>query len=63
MLDAAPARGANPVPYYLAAGATLARDVPAGAILACDDVAPPRGSIAWALRREQDAAYFGAAAG
>jgi predicted homoserine dehydrogenase-like protein len=63
MLDAAPARGANPVPYYLAAGATIARDVPAGAILACDDVAPPRGSIAWALRREQDAAYFGAAAG
>jgi predicted homoserine dehydrogenase-like protein len=61
MLDAAPARGARPVPYYLAAGATLARDVPAGAIVSCDDVAAPAGSIAWALRREQDAAFFGAA--
>jgi len=60
MLDAVPAHGANPVPYYLAAGATLARAVPAGAILCCDDlVAPPR-SVAWALRREQDAAFFGA---
>jgi predicted homoserine dehydrogenase-like protein len=61
MRDAAPARGANAVPYYLAAGATLARDVPAGAILSCDDVAPPAGSVAWSLRREQDAAFFGAA--
>jgi predicted homoserine dehydrogenase-like protein len=63
MLDAAPARGANPVPYYLAAGATLARDVPAGAILSCDDVVAPAGSIPWSLRREQDAAFFGTGAG
>jgi predicted homoserine dehydrogenase-like protein len=59
MLDAAPARGANPVPYYLAAGATLARDVRAGAILSCDDLAPAERTVAWALRREQDAAFFG----
>jgi predicted homoserine dehydrogenase-like protein len=59
MLRAAPARGANPVPYYLAAGATLARDVPAGAILTCDDVARPAGSPAWRLRREQDEHFFG----
>lgn len=60
MLDAGPARGPRPAPYYLAAGATLARDVPAGAILSCEDLAPPPGSIAWTLRREQDAAFFGA---
>lgn len=58
MLDAAPARGARPVPYYLAAGAALARDVPAGAVLGCDDLVVPAGSVAWALRREQDAAFF-----
>jgi predicted homoserine dehydrogenase-like protein len=63
MVDAAPARGASPVPYYLAAGATLARDVPVGAILSCDDVVAPAGAIAWALRREQDTAFFGAGAG
>lgn len=62
MLDAAPARGNNPVPYYLAAGATLARDVPAGAILRCDDLVPRDHCVAWALRREQDREFFGVSA-
>jgi len=59
MLDARPASGANPVPYYLAAGATLARDVAAGAMLTCDDIVAPPGAVAWQLRREQDRAFFG----
>jgi predicted homoserine dehydrogenase-like protein len=62
MLDARPAAGANPVPYYLAVGATLARDVAAGAMLACDDLAPRADSAAWRLRREQDGVFFGGAA-
>jgi predicted homoserine dehydrogenase-like protein len=62
MLDARPATGANPVPYYLAAGATLARDVAAGALLACDDLVPRADAAAWRLRREQDGVFFGGAA-
>jgi predicted homoserine dehydrogenase-like protein len=62
MLDAQPAAGANSVPYYLAAGATLARDVAAGEMLTCDDVVPRADSVAWRLRREQDGVFFDAAA-
>jgi predicted homoserine dehydrogenase-like protein len=59
MHPARPATGANPLPYYLAAGATLERDVAAGALLACDDVLPRPDSVAWRLRREQDGHFFG----
>lgn len=49
----APLGGPAPVPYFLALGARVARDVASGAILACDDVVLPGGLLA-ELRREQD---------
>ncbi len=59
--DARPADGTNPVPYYLAAGATLARAVPKGALIACDAVQRAPDSVLAALRREQDRRFLGAA--
>ena len=52
---AQPVRPGGPVPYYLAAGRTLARDVPAGAVLALDDLLPAADGTLMRLRREQDA--------
>ena len=46
-----------PVPYYLAAGATLRRDVPAGALLALGDVKLDPSSALLRLRLEQDRAF------
>ncbi|RYF12428.1 MAG: flagellar biosynthesis protein FlgA [Deltaproteobacteria bacterium] len=48
-----------PVPYYLAEGRTLARDVPAGATLSLDDLLPAPDSTLMRLRREQDVLQFG----
>jgi len=61
LLDAAAATGANPVPYYLAAGRPLARSVKAGTVLSVDDVEVDRESGLWALRMAQDARFHGAA--
>jgi predicted homoserine dehydrogenase-like protein len=58
LADAAPARGANPMPYYLAAGCRLRADVPAGALVTRDMLDAPRDSVLWALRDEQDAKFF-----
>ena len=44
-----------PVPYYLAAGRTLRRDVAAGQPILCGDVALDEGSTLLRLRRMQDA--------
>ena len=44
-----------PIPYYLAAGRKLARDVAAGQPIRCADVALDEGSELLALRRAQDA--------
>ncbi|WP_405404278.1 NAD(P)H-dependent oxidoreductase [Paracoccus sp. Ld10] len=44
-----------PVPYYLAAGRTLCRDVAAGRPILCADVALDEGSTLLRLRRQQDA--------
>ncbi len=57
LLPAAPARGAAPVPYYLAVGQPLRRAVAAGATITCDDIEQPAGSPLWRLRAEQDAAF------
>ena len=54
LLEARPARGNNPVPYYLAAGNKLAVDMPTGTILTCDIIEPPADRILWQLRAEQD---------
>jgi len=58
LADAAPARGANPMPYYLAAGCRLRADVPAGALITREMLAPPADSALWRLRDEQDARFF-----
>jgi predicted homoserine dehydrogenase-like protein len=55
---AQPARGAAPVPYYMAAGSRLTKDVAPGSVLACDAVEPPAGSALWRLRAEQDRRFF-----
>ena len=55
---AAVVAGEAPVPYYLAAGRTLARDVPAGAVLSLADLHPAPDSTLMRLRREQDALGF-----
>ncbi len=56
LLDAAPARGANPVPYYLGVGHRLLTDVPAGALVPCQALSLPDDSVLRRLRSEQDRA-------
>jgi predicted homoserine dehydrogenase-like protein len=49
--------GAAPLPYYLAVGCELARDLSPGDTLTTDHVIAPEGSRLWALRREQDSTF------
>jgi predicted homoserine dehydrogenase-like protein len=49
----------NPVPFYLAANRRLARDVEAGALLTLADVEIDPASELLALRKRQDAHFFG----
>ena len=46
------------LPLYMAQGLALTRPVAAGAVLTAADVAEPRGSPLWALRREQDRRFL-----
>lgn len=62
LAEAAPARGAHPVPYYLAAGCRLRADLPAGALVTREQLDVPSGSALWRLREEQDAKFFPAGA-
>lgn len=54
LVDAGPAEADRPLPYYMAAGRTLSRDVAAGELVTRDMVAPPAESTLWRLRAEQD---------
>jgi predicted homoserine dehydrogenase-like protein len=58
LTPAAPARGGNPLPYYMAVGRTLTRPVAAGEMLTVDCVTADESSPLWRLRREQDARFF-----
>jgi predicted homoserine dehydrogenase-like protein len=58
LVDAAPVRAGNPVPYYMLPGARLKAAVPTGAMLCAEHVEAPAGSVLWKLRAEQDAAFF-----
>lgn len=58
LADAAPARGANAVPFYMVQGCRLKKDVAAGALLTRDALDPPADSALWRLREEQDARFF-----
>jgi predicted homoserine dehydrogenase-like protein len=53
----------NPVPYYMADGCRLNRDLPAGTVLACDMVEIDQGSALARLRREQDDLFHPAKTG
>jgi predicted homoserine dehydrogenase-like protein len=57
LMDAMPAEGSNPLPYYMAVGRRLARPVKAGEFITADAVEPPGQSVLWRLRAEQDAAF------
>lgn len=59
LVPAAALRGDRPAPYYLAAGAPLARDVAAGAPITLDDLHLPDNSALLDLRRRQDATFLG----
>jgi predicted homoserine dehydrogenase-like protein len=58
LAEAAPARDAHPVPYYLAAGCRLRADAPAGALVTRAMLEVPADSALWRLRDEQDAKFF-----
>lgn len=51
------AEGANPIPFYMMANNALARDVPAGTIIAANMLVPPKDSLLWTLRREMEEAF------
>ncbi|HEX2555021.1 MAG TPA: SAF domain-containing protein [Microvirga sp.] len=57
LVDALPASGANPLPYYMAVGRRLTRPVKAGAFITADAVEAPENSVLWRLRAEQDAVF------
>lgn len=46
--------GSNPLPYYMAVGRTLTREVARGQFITADCVAGPHDSALWSLRAEQD---------
>ena len=54
LVEGSRAEGGNPIPYYMADGCRLSRDVPAGTILAFDMVDVPGDTTLARLRREQD---------
>jgi predicted homoserine dehydrogenase-like protein len=56
-MDALPASGSNPLPYYMAVGRRLKRPVKAGEFITADAVEAPASSVLWRLRAEQDAAF------
>ena len=59
MQAAAPVQPGRALPFFMAQGARLVADVPAGAIVTVEMVQPPADSRLWALRAEQDALFFG----
>jgi len=54
LVDAAPAIGGNALPYYLALGGLLRRDVAVGEMLTAEAIEMPDDSVLHQLRREQD---------
>jgi predicted homoserine dehydrogenase-like protein len=58
LVDAGPAKGGRPLPYYMATGNRLARAARAGEYLTADMIEAPRDSMLWRLRAEQDATFF-----
>lgn len=59
LVDAAPLAPERPAPYYLIAGRSLVRDLPAGAFVTLADVEIDENAALRTLRRRQDAMFFG----
>lgn len=60
LVPGAPLAEGTPVPFYLAANRRLVRTVSRGDFIALGDIEVPTGSELLALRRRQDALFFGA---
>lgn len=58
MIEAGPAAPERPLPYYMAAGCRLARDVAEGEVITRETVEAPTDSVLWRLRAEQDRLFF-----
>jgi predicted homoserine dehydrogenase-like protein len=58
MIEAGPVSPERPLPYYMAAGCRLARDVAEGEVVTRAVVEAPAQSALWRLRAEQDALFF-----
>ena len=49
--------GSSHLPYYMATGNRVKKDVPAGTLLTCDMITAPRESRLWEMRQEQDRVF------
>ena len=47
----------NPIPFYMAAGNRVKKDVSAGTVLTCEMIEEPVDTRLWELRREQDKTF------
>jgi len=59
MHPAKPISTNNVIPFHLANGNTLAKDVAKGDLLKVEDIVEPEDNVVWTLRREQDAHFLG----
>jgi predicted homoserine dehydrogenase-like protein len=57
LADAADSSPDAPVPYYMLTGLQLARKVVRGSPVTRADVTPPKESVLWRLRAEQDSVF------
>lgn len=58
MHPAKPITANNVIPFHLANGNTLAKDVAKGEMLKVEDIVEPADNVVWTLRREQDAHFL-----
>lgn len=58
LVPAGPVRGDRPVPFHMASGCTLAKELAQGADVTLAHLEVPQGSPLWAMREEMDARFF-----
>lgn len=58
LVPAAPLSAGGSVPFYLASGCKLVREVPEGENITLADIEPPRDCDLWALREQQDREFL-----
>ena len=54
LMDSAPLKTGRALPYFMAMGCALVKDVGAGQLITPDAVEVPEGSVLWSMREEQD---------